>query len=83
MCCVVITNLRDEDTLVLVILQHVLVSCVNNCKHVGRHFDLSLATEHADAAVIVDGKATVGIDGNTEQTRVGLEISEWGHILIC
>ena len=72
---------RNQHGLVLVVLQHVLVCSVDDGEHVGWHFDLPLATEHADAAVIVDGKATVRVDSDTEQTRVGLKGDNVGFVI--
>ena len=53
-------------------LQHVSVGVVSHSEDVWRHFSTSLALVHVDHLVRVDGKATIRVDCNTEQPRVGL-----------
>jgi len=38
-----------------------------------RHFRLSLALVAADDVVVVHGEPLVGVDGDTEETRVGVD----------
>ena len=55
------------------ISQHVRISIIGNRKDVWRHFILSLATVDTNDVIIVYGKPLVWIDGDTKETRVGVD----------
>ena len=67
-------NSRDQTGLVLAILYHELVSIVSYREKMGRHFCLPLALVLGNNAVSVDRETSVGIDSNTEKSRVSLQI---------
>ena len=63
---------RNQDGLVLPVLQHVRVGVVSNGEDVRRHLVLLLATVVGDHSVGVDGEPLVRVDSHTEKSRVGL-----------
>jgi hypothetical protein len=58
---------------VLGTLEHVSVSVVSNGEQVRGHFGSPLALELVDDLLGVDGQTAVRVDGDTEETGVGLE----------
>ena len=67
-------NSRDQTGLVLAILYHELVSIVSYREKMRRHFCLPLSLVLGNNAVSVDRETSVGIDSNTEKSRVSLQI---------
>ena len=63
---------RDQHGLVLPVLHHVGESVVSNGVQMGRHLGPPLAAVLLHDRHLVDGQALVGVDGDTEQARVGL-----------
>ncbi len=53
--------------------QHVGVSVVSDREQMGRHLSTTLSTVLVDNVLGVDRQTTVGVDDNTEQTRVSLQ----------
>ena len=53
-------------------LHHVLVGVVSDGEQMGWHFHSPLAPVLVNDGVCVDWETTVGVDGHTEQTGVGL-----------
>ena len=53
--------------------QHVVVGVIGDGENVRRHFRLSLALVATDDVVVIDGKPFVGVDSDTEETRVGVD----------
>lgn len=66
-------HLRNEDRLVLTILQHVMVSVVSNREDMRWHFISSLALVAINDSLGVDWESLVGVDSDTEESRVGLK----------
>merc|ERR1711899_532233 len=62
----------DENRLVLANIHHTLVGALSNTKDMG--WALSPPHTHVDfhGTLCVDGEALVRVDGNTEETRVGV-----------
>ena len=63
----------NQHRLVVALTQHIVVSVIRNGENVWRHLRLSLGLVATDNVVIVDRKPLVGIDGDTEETRVGVD----------
>ena len=57
----------------MTLTQHIIVSVIRNGVDVWGHFRLSLALVAADNVVVVDGEPLVGVDSDTEKTRVGVD----------
>ena len=57
----------------MTLTQHVVVGVIRNGVDVWGHFRLSLALVAADNVVVIDGKPLVGVDSDTEKTRVGVD----------
>ena len=53
--------------------QHIVVSVIRNGENVWRHFRLSLALVATNNMVVVYWKPLIGIDSDTEETRVGVD----------
>ena len=64
---------RDEHGLVLPVLQHVSVGVVCQRVEMRRHLGPTPAAVLVDDTGAVDGYATVGVDGHTEETGVRLK----------
>merc|ERR1719334_229391 len=62
----------DKHRLILVILSHVSISIFRDGEDVGRAFITPFAHENFSSPLSVDGVALVGVDSNTEETRVGI-----------
>lgn len=58
---------RDEDGLIVPVLQHVSVGIVRNGVDVWWHLGPPPTLEHVDDLLRVDGEVAVGVDGNTEE----------------
>ena len=52
-----------------------MVGTLSNGKDVGRNFIPPLATVDSDSSHGVDGESLVGVDGDTEETGVGVDKS--------
>ena len=66
----------NQHRLVLAVAQHIVVGVVRDGVDVGRHLSLTLVLVAHDDVVVVDGKPLVGVDGDTEETRVGVDQEE-------
>ena len=62
----------DQHGLILGLVHHTLVGTFRDGKQMGRDFIPTLANVHLDHTVGVDGVPLVGVDDNTEETRVSL-----------
>merc|ERR1719471_2697310 len=63
----------NKDGLVATSVHHTLVGSLSNSKDVGPAFISSLTNVQLHGAEGVDGESLVGIDGDTEETRVGVD----------
>ena len=54
-------------------LQHVLVGIVGDGEQMWGHFNSPLSPIFLDDGVLVDGEATVGVDGDAKESRVCLQ----------
>ena len=63
----------NQDGLVAASVHHALVGSLSNGKDVGPAFISSLANIQLHGTEGVDGESLVGIDGDTEETRVGVD----------
>merc|ERR1711963_316083 len=63
----------NQDRLVVASVHHALVGSLSNSKDVGPAFVSSLSNIQLHGAEGVDGESLVGIDGDTEETRVGVD----------
>ena len=54
-------------------LQHVLVGIVGDGEQMWGHFNSPLSPVFLDDGVLVDGEATVGVDGDAKESRVCLQ----------
>merc|ERR1719515_67378 len=63
----------NQDGLVDTRVDHALVGSLSNSKDVGPAFISSLSNIQLHGAEGVDGESLVGIDGDTEETRVGVD----------
>merc|ERR1712213_55380 len=63
----------NQDGLVVTSVHHALVGSLSNGKDVGPAFISSLANIQLHGAEGVDGESLVRIDGDTEETRVGVD----------
>merc|ERR1719336_3181258 len=63
----------NQDGLVAASVHHALVGSLSNGKDVGPAFISSLANIQLHGTKSVDGESLVGIDGDTEETRVGVD----------
>ncbi len=52
---------------------HSVIRSLSNSKDMGGHLITPLATVQANSSHGVDGEPLVGVDSNTEKTRVGLK----------
>ena len=66
-------DLRDEDGLVLAADHHALEGSLGDGEDVGRHLVAPLPNVDLHGALGVDGETLVGVDGNTEETGVGVD----------
>ena len=66
-------NIRNEERLVLAVVQHGTVGTIGDGEDVRRDLITSLTTVGVDHEVSVDGDLLVGVDDNTEKSGVGLE----------
>ena len=63
----------NQHGLIVSLSQHVVVGVIGNGEDMRRHFRLTLALVAADDVVVIDGQPLVRVDGNAEQTRVGVD----------
>merc|ERR1719385_253679 len=63
----------NENRLVGARVHHALVGSLSNGKDVGRALITSLTNIQLHGTESVDGESLVGVDGNTEETRVGVD----------
>ena len=63
----------DQHGLILALAQHVVVGVVRDGVDVRGHLSLALVLVAHDDVVIVDGEPLVGVDGDTEETGVGVD----------
>ena len=66
----------NQHGLIFVILKHVTVGFVRDGEKMGWHLSTTLTHVHSSDRVGVDGKSLVGVDDDTEETRVGLNQAE-------
>jgi len=64
---------RDEHGLGLAVTEEAAVGLVSNGEDVGSELLTTLASVQLDHVVGVDGEEAVGVDGDAEEARVGLE----------
>ena len=57
----------------MTLTQHVVVGVIRDGVDVRRHLSLTLVLVAHDDVVIVDGKPLVGVDGDAEETGVGVD----------
>ena len=57
----------------MTLAQHIVVGIVGDGVDVGRHLSLALVLVAHDDVVVVDGEPLVGVDGDTEETGVGVD----------
>ena len=57
----------------MTLAQHIVVGIVGDGVDVGRHLSLALVLVAHDDVVVVDGEPLVGIDGDAEETGVGVD----------
>ena len=57
----------------MTLTQHVVVGVIRDGVDVRRHLSLTLVLVAHDDVVVVDGKPLVGVDGDTEETGVGVD----------
>ena len=63
----------NQHGLIVTLSQHIVVGIVRNGEDMWGHFRLSLSLVTTDNVVIVDRKPFVGVDGDTEETRVSVD----------
>merc|ERR1712223_2174190 len=63
----------NENGLILAIVHHTLVGAFSNTKDVRGAFSPPQTDVHLHGTLGVDGEPHVGVDGNTEETRVGVD----------
>ena len=63
----------NQHRLVLAVSQHVVVGVIRDRVDVRRHLSLTLVLVAHDDVVIIDGKPLVGVDGDAEETGVGVD----------
>lgn len=66
--------------------QHINICTVRDGKNMGRHFATALATIHLGATQGVHRVSLIGIDGDTEEPRIGLnrnvQMGEFNKMLV-
>ena len=60
----------NQHRLIVTFSQHVIVSIIRNGEDMWRHFRLSLALVTTNNVIVIYWKPLVGIDCDTEKTRV-------------
>merc|ERR1719232_1000479 len=65
----------NQDGLIFTFETHGVIGTLSNSKDVGRDFIPPLTTVDSDSSHGVDGEPLVGVDGDTEETRVGVDES--------
>ena len=63
---------RDQDRLIVAVLEHVVVCGIRDRVDVWGHFVTLLVPIGEDDFIGIDGELAVWIDGNQEEARVGL-----------
>merc|ERR1719471_957658 len=63
----------NENGLILAIVHHTLVGAFSNTKDMRGAFSPPQTNVHLHGTLGVDGETNVGVDGNTEETRVGVD----------
>ena len=64
----------NQHRLVFAVLKHITIGFVRDGEKMGWHLSTTLAHVHSSDGVGVDGKSLVGVDDDTEETRVGLNL---------
>ena len=86
LCVLSLTGSRftsNQHRLVFTILDHVTVSFIGDGEEMGWHLRTTFAHVVLDDRFSVDRKSLVGVDDNTEETRVGLKFTITFYITLC
>ena len=70
---VVVKLTSNQHRLIVTFSQHVIVSIIRNGEDMWRHFRLSLALVTTDNVIVIYWKPLVGIDGDIEETGIGVD----------
>ena len=63
----------NQHRLIVTFSQHIVVSIIRDGEDMWRHFRLSLALVTTNNMVVIYGEPLVGIDCDTEKTRIGVD----------
>jgi hypothetical protein len=67
---------RDDDTLVVLVREHVVVGALGNGIDVRNHFETVLPSVGFERRVVIDGEHAEGVDGDEDVADIRLRMTE-------